>query len=111
MWGSRTLPAAALVASQFLSKQLHFGLVGYLYNQLGCDSGAGAILGCFRSRVAGIGPQVGYIIPMGEWQGYLNLKGYHEFAHQNRPEGWNVWVTFALACAAEPPPRAPVIRK
>jgi hypothetical protein len=100
-------------ASQFLSKQLHVGLVGYLYNQLGCDSGAGATLGCFRSRVAGIGPQVGYIIPMGEWQGYLNLKGYHEFAHQNRPEGWNVWVTFALSRAAEPPPpqRAPVIRK
>jgi hypothetical protein len=99
--------------SQFLSKQFHFGLVGYFFNQLGCDSGAGATLGCFRSRVAGLGPQAGYIIPMGELQGYLNLKGYYEFAHQNRPEGWNVWLTFALSRAAEPPPpvRGPLVRK
>ncbi len=24
---------------------------------------------------------------MGETQGYLNLKGYYEFEHQNRPQG------------------------
>lgn len=102
-------------ASQFLTKQLHIGIVGYLYNQIGCDSGAGATLGCFRSRVAGIGPQAGYIIPMGEWQGYVNLKGYWEFAHQNRPEGWNLWLTFAISQAAPhpapPPPRKPVVWK
>jgi hypothetical protein len=100
-------------ASQFLSKQFHIGVVGYFYQQLGCDSGAGATLGCFRSRVAAIGPQIGYIIPMGTLQGYLNLKSYFEFAHENRPEGWNLWLTFALSPAAEPPPapRAPIVRK
>jgi hypothetical protein len=91
-------------ASQFLSKQLLVGLVGYVYQEIGCDSGAGANLGCFRSRVFGVGPQIGYIIPMGEWQGYLNLKGYGEFGAENRPEGWNVWLTFAISPAAEPPP-------
>jgi hypothetical protein len=98
-------------ASQFLSKQLQIGLVGYAYQQISCDSGAR--LGCFESRVFGVGPQIGYIIPMGAWQGYLNLKGYGEFGAENRPEGWNVWLTFAISPAAEPPPppRTPLVRK
>jgi hypothetical protein len=100
-------------ASQFLSKQLHIGLVGYAYQQLTCDSGAGARLGCFESRVFGVGPQVGYFFPLGEWKGYLNLKGYGEFGHENRPEGWNVWLTFAILPADAPPPpvHKSVIRK
>jgi hypothetical protein len=100
-------------ASQFLSKQLLVGLVGYAYQQLTCDSGSGNRVGCFESRVFSVGPQIGYIIPLGEWQGYLNLKGYGEFGHENRPEGWNVWLTFALSPAGAPPPpvHAPMIRK
>ncbi len=39
---------------------------------------AGSI-GCFQSRVAGIGRQVGFIFPVGDMQGYLNFKGYKEF--------------------------------
>ena len=89
-------------ASQFLSKQWQIGLVGYLYNQISCDSGAGDRLGCFESRVAGIGPQIAYIFPLSEhYQGYLNLKGYKEFAAENRPDGWNVWLTFAISPAAQ----------
>jgi hypothetical protein len=101
-------------ASQFLTKQLQIGLVGYWYNQLSCDSGSGDRLGCFESRVAGIGPQIGYIIPISkEWQGYVNLKGYKEFAAENRADGWNVWLTFAIAPAAQQPPAAarPMITK
>ena len=82
-------------------------MVGYIYQEIGCDSGSGDRVGCFRSRVFGVGPQVGYIIPLGEWQGYLNLKGYGEFGHENRPEGWNVWLTFAISPAAAPPPITP----
>ena len=37
--------------------------VGYFYNQLTCDSGAGNRVGCFESRVVGLGPQIGYIFP------------------------------------------------
>jgi hypothetical protein len=84
--------------SQFLNKQVHIGLVGYFYQQLTGDSGSGATLGDFKSRVAGIGPQIGYIFPVNTTtQGYLNLKGYKEFAAENRPEGWNVWLTFAVS--------------
>ena len=34
------------------------------------DSGAGATLGPFKSRVASIGPQIGFIFPVGGMQGY-----------------------------------------
>jgi hypothetical protein len=33
-------------------------------------------------------------------QGYINLKGYKEFAAENRPNGWNVWLTFVISPAA-----------
>jgi hypothetical protein len=99
-------------ASQFLTKQLLVGLVGYAYQQVTGDSGAGDRVGDFKSRVFGIGPQLGYIFPLGEYQGYLNVKGYKEFEAEHRPEGWNVWLTFALSPAAAPPPApAPRIRK
>jgi hypothetical protein len=92
-------------ASQFLSKQWQVGLVGYVYQEIGCDSGSGDRVGCFQSRVLGVGPQVGYIFPIGDkWQGYLNLKGYGEFDAANRPSGWNVWLTFNLSPAAPTPP-------
>lgn len=87
-------------ASQFLSKQTFIGIGGYLYNQFGCDSGAGATLGCFHSRVAGVGPQVGYIFPVGDKQGALVVKGFYEFAGQNRPEGWNAIVALQITPAA-----------
>jgi hypothetical protein len=96
-------------ASQFLTKQWQVGLVGYWYQQLSCDSGSGDRVGCFESRVVGIGPQIGYIFPISkEWQGYINLKGYGEFAAQNRPDGWNAWLTIAISPAApgEAPPSA-----
>jgi hypothetical protein len=60
-------------ASQFLNEPLHVGVVGYYYYQLTGDSGAGAKLGSFESRVGGIGPQVGYFFPVGKEKGYVNL--------------------------------------
>jgi hypothetical protein len=90
--------------SQFLTKQWQVGLVGYLYQELGCDSGSGDRVGCFQSRVASIGPQIGYIFPVGDLQGYLNLKAYGEFANANRAAGWNLWLTFNLSPAAPTPP-------
>jgi hypothetical protein len=71
-------------ASHFLTKQWQVGLVGYLYKEIGCDSGSGDRVGCFQSRVLGVGPQVGYIFPISDnRQGYLNLKAYGEFEKIN----------------------------
>jgi hypothetical protein len=92
-------------ASQFLTKQLQVGLVGYFYEQLTGDSGCAPVLCPFKSRVIGVGPQIGYIFPVAGMQGYLNLKGYGEFDNDNRPDGWNVWLTFVLSPA--PPSASP----
>ena len=92
-------------ASKFLSKQVFVGLVGYAYQQVTDDNGGHPILGGFRSRVLGVGPQFGYIFPIGGMQGYLNLKGYGEFDAANRPSGWNTWLTFAISAA---PPESTV---
>jgi hypothetical protein len=92
-------------ASQFLTKQVQVGLVGYAYKDIGCDSGSGDHVGCFQSQVFGIGPQFGYVFPLSQGlQGYINLKAYAEFAGSDRPTGWNTWLTFAISPAAAPPP-------
>lgn len=85
-----------LAASQFVSEQMHIGLVGYIYYQLTGDSGPGAILGDFESSVIGLGPQLGYFFNTGEKQAYLNVKGYWEVESKHRPKGWNAWLTLAL---------------
>jgi hypothetical protein len=46
---------------------------------------------------------------MGGLDAYVNVKGYKEFAAANRPEGWNVWLTYTLspsdsAATPSPPP-------
>ncbi len=89
-------------AAQFLSKTFFVGAVGYYYDQFTADSGSPPIFGPVKSRVLGIGPQMGFILPMGEMQGYLNFKAYFESNANNRPDGWNAWVTFALSPAAKP---------
>lgn len=93
-------------ASQFLSKQVFVGAVGYFYNQLTNDTGGAEFLGGFKSRVIGAGPQIGYIFPVGGMQGFLGAKAYFEFDAKNRPDGWNGWLTFSLSPAA--PQAAPV---
>ena len=57
------------------------GVAGYYFQQVTGDSGDGATLGDFEYRVAGIGPQVGYLFPLGgknarriERQGLLGVR-------------------------------------
>jgi hypothetical protein len=94
-------------AAQFLSERFYVGGAGYFYDQLTADSGTGALFGSFKSRVAAVGPQAGYLFPIGNMQGYLSLKAFWEFDAANRPSGWNSWLTFAIApgAAHETPPR------
>jgi hypothetical protein len=94
-------------ASHFLSNQLFVGLAGCAYQQITDDSGQNPILGGFRSRVLGVGPQIGYLFPVGGVQGFLGLRAYGEFDATNRASGWNTWLTFSIspaAPAAEPQP-------
>lgn len=85
-----------LSLSPYVSEIMHIGAVGYLYEQVSGDSGDGAVLGDFKSLAAGIGPQLGFFLPVGDREGYLNLRAYYEFAAEHRLEGWNMFVTFSV---------------
>jgi hypothetical protein len=85
-----------LSASQYVTERLSIGLAGYFYNQITPDSGAGATLGAFISRVAGVGPQLGYNFSLGGRSASLSARGYYEFSAQNRAQGWNTWLTFTV---------------
>lgn len=98
-------------ASQFITKQVQLGLVGYVYNQLTADGGSGDLLGPFESRVFGVGPQIGWVFPEGDYQGYVNLKAYKEFGAAHRPDGFNVWLTFAISPAPPSGTAPPMITK
>ncbi len=93
-------------ASQFLSKQFFVGAVGYFYDQLTADSGSAPFLGPVESRVGGVGPQLGFIFPMGPAQMFLGLKAYSEFDGHDRPSGYSSWVTLAFSPSGAPPPEA-----
>jgi hypothetical protein len=84
-------------ASQALSEQFWLGIAGYFYSQITPDSGPGNQLGPIISRVAGVGPQLGYSFDLGGRQASLGARGYWEFAGLNRPEGWNFWLTLSVA--------------
>jgi len=88
-------------ASQFVTENIHLGAVGYIYQQISPDIGCNPALCPFESRVIGVGPQIGFIIPGEAYETYINLKGYGEFDAANRPSGWNVWISVSLS--ANPP--------
>ena len=77
--------------SQFLSEHFHVGAAGYLYYQLTADSGSGAKLGAFESKVAAIGPQMGYFFKVADRQWYANVRAYYEFWAEHRVQGFAVF--------------------
>jgi hypothetical protein len=86
--------------SHRLSEQISAGIVGYVYQQIGCDSGSGNTVGCFRTRIFGMGPQLGVRFPIGEMEASLGLKVFGEFGAKNTPQGWNTFLTLAISPAA-----------
>jgi hypothetical protein len=96
-------------ASQFITQQVQVGIVGYAYDQVTGDSGSGNLLGPFESRVFGVGPQLGFVFPAGDYQAYVNLKAYKEFEAADRPSGANVWLT--LAFTPSPAKPAPAVHE
>jgi len=89
--------------SQFVSKEAFFGAVGYVYDQLTADRGSLPIISPVYSRVLGVGPQIGFIVPVGGVQTYLNFKAYGEWDGHDRPSGFNTWVSLSLSPAPQTP--------
>jgi hypothetical protein len=79
------------------------GPVGYFYQQITDDKGAPAFLDGNRSRVIGVGPQIGFLFPVNGVQGYLNIDGYGEFDAEHRASGWSAWASFAISPEARKP--------
>ena len=82
--------------SQFLTEHFHAGIAGYLYYQLTGDSGSGAKLGGFESKVAAIGPELGYFFTVAHHQWYANVRAYYEFWTENRLGGFAVFATLNI---------------
>jgi hypothetical protein len=68
------------------------GAEAWYFQQVTCDSGSGATLGCFKGRTAGIGPVLGYIQPVGESKMLLELKWLPELETKNRLNGDYIWL-------------------
>lgn len=92
-----------LATSYSFGESLYIGAVAYLYNQVSPDVGGSARLGDFRSKVYGIGPQVGWSFNAGGVAVETNIRGYKEFAAQNRPEGWNAYLTVSFSANRRTP--------
>jgi hypothetical protein len=71
---------------------LTLGAEGFYFQQMTCDSGSGAVLGCFKGRTAGLGPVLGYVLPMGKTESLVfELKWLPELDTKNRLDGDYIW--------------------
>ncbi|MDP9730980.1 UNVERIFIED_ORG: hypothetical protein QE448_001036 [Rhizobium sp. SORGH_AS285] len=89
-------------AVQHFNKQFDAGLVGYYYNQVTGDSGAGA-RSAFKGEVAAIGATIGYSFMAGELPVSTRLKFFHEFAAENRAEGNSAILTISVPLSIAKP--------
>lgn len=81
---------------QSWSAHWQVGLAGYVYYELGGDSGSGDTCGACNSRVASIGPQVTYTFTVAGREWSADLRAYYEFWAQNRLEGVTVFATLTI---------------
>lgn len=88
---------------QHLPNGLTLGLVGYYYNQLSNDSGAGAesfqqTVGArsLKARVTGLGPYASYNTKLGGYSASFAARYYTEFNAKRRFESDVLWLTAGL---------------
>ena len=71
---------------------LTLGAEGFYFYQVTGDSGAGASLGDFKGMTAGLGPVLGYILPLGQQALSVELKWLAEVDTKKRLEGDYLWL-------------------
>jgi hypothetical protein len=72
------------------------GAEAWYVQQVSGDSGAGARLGSFKGRTAGIGPVLTYIMPIGKQALVAELRWLPELDVKNRLDGDYVWLKVVL---------------
>ncbi|MGE0698648.1 MAG: transporter [Hyphomicrobiaceae bacterium] len=101
---------AELAVMRHFSPQLAIGVVGYHYQQVTGDSGAGAILGDFKGRVTALGPSLNYTFQLGPVPINTKLSWYHEFNEENRLKGDAGLLSVTLPLGGPPPAPAPGLK-
>jgi hypothetical protein len=71
---------------------LTLGVEGFYFQQVTGDSGSGAVLGDFKGRTAGLGPVLGYVLPVGKQSLVFELKWLTETNTKNRLDGDYIWL-------------------
>lgn len=85
--------------SKGITRALSVGVAGYVYYQLTGDGGSGDYVGANKSRVLGIGPEIGYLVTPGGGDipmTYLNIRGYKESWAQNRTQGTSIFAVLTF---------------
>lgn len=72
------------------------GIAGYVNYQLTSDNSAAQQVTPFKSKVAAIGPQLGYAFTLGSLPAYANVRGYWEFWSEDRLQGYAVSATLEI---------------
>lgn len=98
--------AEASVEKKF-NKTWSAGVQGYYFEQVSGDSGAGARLGSFKGRVAGLGVTGAYnFLLFGKAPATLRLHAIKEFEARNRLEGESIFLDFSMPLWVNMPPGA-----
>lgn len=80
---------------QHFNQQFDAGIVGYHYQQVSNDSGAGASAG-FKGRVSALGATAGYNFLWGQQVVSMRLKYFKEFNDRNRAKGDAFFLTVSF---------------
>lgn len=72
------------------------GATGFVYEQVGGDSGSGARLGSFEGHAEGIGPAISYVMKIAEHDLAAEAKWLREVDSKRRLEGDYVWFKVGL---------------
>ncbi|MFC3214244.1 SphA family protein [Novosphingobium panipatense] len=87
--------AEAAVEKTF-SPKFSAGVLGYYFNQISADTGAGALLGPNEGEVAALGVTAAYNVTMGRSPATFRLKVLKEFNATRRLEGTSAMVSLSL---------------
>jgi len=71
---------------------ISLGAEGFYLEQLGADSGQRDIFGDFKGRSAGVGPVLGYVLPLGDDTLVTELRWLPELDTKNRLKGDYIWL-------------------
>lgn len=87
-------------ASKALTSALSAGVIGYHYQQVTGDSGAGAQLGPYKGRTTALGGTLAYNFQLGKTPISTRIKVLREFSVENRARGTVGLLTVSLPLSA-----------